>query len=203
MPKRQYYIPHDFYNMKSDDELTILPRFKTRQHTLESACGPNALLMAMRYLGDDELTESDLFDAVHCRTNIGTRLDDIVNFLRSRNYNLETSIDHPKDIKGLCFSTMEDFRDFVIKNLRQGYPIIVETIFFGGHYQVIIGYDQRSTEGFHEDMLILADSSDYGDGKIDGYEYCNAFKFYTMWFDDRYLPIEHRQQPYIVLKERK
>lgn len=45
MAKRDYYIKHDFYNLKSDEELTILSNFKTHQWTINCACGPNAILM--------------------------------------------------------------------------------------------------------------------------------------------------------------
>lgn len=44
MAKREYYINHDFYNLKDDEELTILSDFKTHQMTLSGACGPNATL---------------------------------------------------------------------------------------------------------------------------------------------------------------
>ena len=50
--------------------------------------------------------------------------------------------------------------------------------------------------------LIFADSSDHTDDYEDEYHYFLAFKFYKMWFDDRFLPGEHRMQPYIVVKEK-
>lgn len=203
MPKREYFVQHDFYNLKSDDELTILPKFRTRQHTLHSSCGPNAVLMILNYFGDDA-PEAEIYDAVHCRENIGTRLDDIAKYLRERGYEIETSIEHAKDADGKCFGNMAEFQDFVVRNLAAGHPILVESVYFGGHYQVIIGYDRRSEgDDYSEDILILADSSDTGDGNVDGYVIRNAYKFYYGWFDDRYLPVEHRQQPYIVVKGKK
>lgn len=39
MAKRQYYFKHDFYNLKSDEELTILSNFKTHQWTINCSCG--------------------------------------------------------------------------------------------------------------------------------------------------------------------
>ena len=84
---------------------------------------------------------------------------------------------------------------------KNGYPILVESVYYGGHYQVIIGYDSRTENGgYLNDVLIFADSSDKTDDYIDGYTYFSAFKFFRMWFDDRFLPIEHRQQPYVVVK---
>lgn len=83
---------------------------------------------------------------------------------------------------------------------KKSYPILVESIYYGEHYQVIIGYDRRSKNGFLNDILIFADSSDETDDYIDGYTYFSAYKFFKMWFDDRFLPVEHRQQPYAIVK---
>ena len=204
MSKRKYYYNYDFYNMKNDDELTILTNFKTHQWNLKSACGPNAILMIMNYFNDYSMTEKDIFDKVDCKNPGGTKIKNIVDFYRDNNYEIETSIEQPKTVNGKSFETMEEFKDFVIKNLKNGYPILVESVYYGGHYQVIIGYDKRTeNNGFRNDILIFADSSDETDDYIDGYVYFSAFKFFKMWFDDRFLPIEHRQQPYIVVKGKK
>lgn len=203
MAKRQYYFNHDFYNLKSDEELTILSNFKTHQWTINCSCGPNAVLMILHYFNDFSMIEEDVFNQVDCKIPGGTKIKNIVDFLRNNNYEIESSIEHPKTVNGKCFETMEDFRDFVIDNLKKGYPILVESVYYGGHYQVIIGYDRRSEDGFLNDVLIFADSSDETDDFVDGYTYFSAFKFFMMWFDDRFLPIEHRQQPYVVVKGKK
>lgn len=200
MPKRDYYIHHDFYHLKSDEELTILSNFKTHQWEIECACGPNAVLMILNYFHDYSMSEKDIFDQVDCKIPGGTKVKNIVEFFRDNHYVVQTSIEYPKSVNGKCFETMEEFRDFVIDNLRKGYPILVESVYYGGHYQVIIGYDRRSEEGFLQDILIFADSSDETDDYKDGYIYFSAFKFYRMWFDDRFLPVEHRQQPFVVVK---
>lgn len=202
MSKRKYYINHDFYNLESDDELTILSKFKTNQQTIECSCGPNAILMILNYFNDDQLSEEEIFKLVDCKIPGGTKIKNIVDFFRNRGYNIDTSIETQKTINGKVFDTMIEFRDFVINNLKNGYPILVESVYYGGHYQVIIGYDKRSEsdDKFHQDILIFADSADKTDDHIDGYTYFSAYKFFRMWFDDRFLPIEHRQQPYIVIK---
>lgn len=201
MAKREYYIKHNFYDLQSDDELTILTHFKTHQWTIECSCGPNAVLMILNYFNDYSLTEQQIFEQVDCKIPGGTKIKNIVDFFRANHYEVESSIEHAKTVNGKCFETMEEFREFVIENLKKGYPILVESVYYGGHYQVIIGYDQRSENGgFLNDVLIFADSSDETDDYKDGYVYFSAFKFFKMWFDDRFLPIEHRQQPYVVVK---
>ncbi len=201
MAKREYYFNHNFYEMQSDEELTILTNFQTHQRTLRCSCGPNAILMILNYYNDYAMSEEDIFTKVDCKIPGGTKIKNIVDFFRDKGYEVETSIEHSKTVNGKCFETMQEFKDFVITNLKMGYPILVESVYYGGHYQVIIGYDSRTeNDGYLNDVLIFADSSDNTDDYIDGYTYFSAFKFYKMWFDDRFLPIEHRQQPYVVVK---
>lgn len=199
--KREYYFNYDFYNMKSDEQLTILENFKTRQATLDYSCGPNAVLMILNYYNDYKMTEKEIFDVVKCKQPGGTKIEDIVAFFKKQNYVIETSIEQPRKENGKIFSTMNEFREFVISNLKKGNPILVESVYYGGHYQVIIGYDRRSEgEDYRNDILIFADSNDSTDDYRDGYHYFSAFKFYRMWFDDRFFPENQRVQPYIVVK---
>lgn len=199
--KRKYYYSYDFYNMKSDEQLTILSKFKTRQATLDYACGPNAVLMILNYFNDYEFSEKDIFDKVQCKQPGGTKIKDIVDFLKQNNYIIETSIEKQRKSSGKIFDTMNEFREFVVSNLKKGYPILVESVYYGGHYQVIIGYDKRSeNDEYKHDILIFADSNDSTDDYRDGYNYFSAYKFYKMWFDDRFFPENQRIQPYILIK---
>lgn len=202
--KREYYFNHDFYNMKSDEQLTILNNFKTRQGTIDYACGPNAVLMILNYFNDYSMTEKEIFDKVNCRQPGGTKIEDIVKLFKEKNYDIETSIEQSRKEDNKIFTSMNEFRKFVIANLQQGHPILVESVYYGGHYQVIIGYDKRSEgENFKNDILIFADSSDSTDDYVDGYHYFSAFKFYKMWFDDRFFPANQRIQPYVLVKGKK
>lgn len=200
--KREYYFNYDFFNMHSDEQLTILEKFKTRQGTIDYACGPNAVLMILNYFNDYSMTEREIFDKVNCKQPGGTKIEDIVNLLKEKRYIIETSIEKERKMSGKIFDTMSQFREFVISNLKKGYPILVESVYYGGHYQVIIGYDKRSENG-KNDIVIFADSSDSTDDYIDGYHYFSAYKFYRMWFDDRFFPQEHRVQPYVLVKGKK
>ena len=52
-----YYGNPDFYNMESDDQLTILKNFKTFQQTTEYSCGAASALMALTHFGIDSYSE--------------------------------------------------------------------------------------------------------------------------------------------------
>lgn len=193
---------YDFFNMESDEELTILPQFKTHQGVIPYACGPNAVLMILNYYDDFRFDESNLVSLVKCDGINGTKIKNIVDFFRDNGYEVQTSIEQMKSVEGRVFDSYTLCRDFILSSLKNGCPILVESVFYGGHYQVIIGYDKRSDDVFH-DMIILADPTDETDDKKDGYVYISAVLFFAMWFDDRYLPVEHRIQPFVVVSKKK
>ncbi len=200
--KREYYYNYDFYNMQSDEQLTILTHFKTKQATLEYSCGPNAVLMILNYFNDYSMNEKDIFEKVKCKQPGGTKIENIAKFFKENNYIIETSIEQTRKQSGKIFDTMNEFKEFIISNLKNGYPIMVESVYYGGHYQVIIGYDERG-DNYKNDVIIFADSNDSTDDYKDGYNYFSAYKFYKMWFDDRFFPENQRIQPYILVKGKK
>lgn len=59
-PDSKYYVNPDFYNMKSDDELTIISNFKTFHQTSEWSCGNATTLMVLEHFGIDDYSEWDV-----------------------------------------------------------------------------------------------------------------------------------------------
>ncbi|OLS03610.1 C39 family peptidase [Tissierella creatinophila] len=70
--KSKYYLNPDFYNMKSDDEVVIIPKFKTMQQTTEWSCGNAAALMVLNHFGTTDITEMDLAVAMKSSTDLDT-----------------------------------------------------------------------------------------------------------------------------------
>ena len=200
--KRKYFNSYDFYNMENDEEITILKNFKPIKGNIKDACGPYAVLMCLNYLGDYTYKIEEIYRLVKCEVKNGTKLNNIITFLRNNDYKILTNLDMYKNKDGKIFPDFSSFRDFILYNLNQNNPIIVESVYFGGHYQVIIGYDKRSNKD-NEDILILADSLDICDEVEDGYVFINALLFYNMWFDDGYLLKEERMEPFIVIMGKK
>ena len=204
MKKGNYYNKFDFFNITSKD-LTkgyIISNFKTYQQTQNKSCGPCCVKMVLEHYNKNvDYNESVLCSEMNTKDYpLGTALIDIISWLKQKGYKYISSIEYKKDKNGLCFSSYEKFRSFVLKNLKQGYPIIVENIEYGGHYRVIIGLDIQSKVK-EEDMLIFADPYDLNDcSDQDGYTFCSADKFYYMWFDEHCLNENERKQPFIVIK---
>ena len=95
----KYYRNPDFYNMKSDDEVTILSNFKTFQQTSEWSCGSATILMVLEHFGESRYGEWDIamksgagidFDvkgsepgSANNFPEYGTSTDDIIKFFES------------------------------------------------------------------------------------------------------------------------
>jgi hypothetical protein len=60
-----YYQHPDFYDMVTNDHLTILTHFKTFQQTTEYTCGPASALMVLTHYGITRYTEWDLAVGMH------------------------------------------------------------------------------------------------------------------------------------------
>ena len=86
---------------------------------------------------------------------------------------------------------------FVRETLTAGHPILVENIEWGGHWRVIIGYDDMKTENTLDDVLIMADPYDTSDHKQDGYTVNNAERFFSMWLDP-HMPEGQQEQAFII-----
>lgn len=56
----KFYKAPDFYNMVSDEQITIIPKFKTMQQTTEWSCGNVTALMVLENLGIKGFTEMQL-----------------------------------------------------------------------------------------------------------------------------------------------
>ena len=183
----------DFFNPKSQDGRIILKNFPTYQQSRENTCGPAAGLMVLYYYGEKSYTEEKLSELMGTKPYpIGTSLSGMVEFFKNIGWKVQSKLDHKR------FDEYDDFKNFVIKNLSENTPIMVENVEWGGHWRVIIGYDDMKTLSTLDDVIIMADPYDTCDHDQDGYTVNNGEKFYSMWFDHSMLPEEQRDQPFLI-----
>jgi hypothetical protein len=194
-----YYTTLDFFNMKSTDRLTILAKYKTYQQTTEVTCGPAAALTVLNYAGDRNWDELKIAKIMGTKPEVGTDTSGMVKFFKRIGWDVKSSITTAKK-DGTTFASVKEFKDFVITNLKNNTPIMVENIEWGGHWRVIIGYDNMGTETVADDVLILADSYDTADHFQDGYVVNPVEKFYYMWFDAHMLPEGQKTQQWVTAK---
>lgn len=178
-PDSPYFAHPDFYHMQSTDTLTILPAFKTMQQTSEWSCGVVSALMVLNYY--DALGNYNEETLAQMRSNglkpEATSLADLIKIFETvGGFHLESTYDYPGD-KIYDFMSLEKIRAY----LKDGIPVIVGWNDWGGHWQVIIGYDTMGTETEQDDVLIVADSYDTTDHNQDGYGIYPAERFFENW----------------------
>lgn len=217
--KSPYFPVLDFYNMKSTDTLTLLSKFKTYQQTTEYTCGAVAGLMVLHHFGETQYDELEIAEVMQThkdrnfsnkiefgvadeRGEYGTSTSGVVHFFESIGWDVTSSLTEA-DESGYTFGTPEEFREFVIKNLKDKTPIMVENIDFGGHWRTIIGYDTLGTDTIADDVIIMADPYDTSDHNQDGYIYTSAERFFYMWYDSHILPEAQKYQQWVVAKPKK
>lgn len=194
-----YYTSPDYYNLKSTATLTILPRYKTYQQTTEVTCGPAAALTVLQHFGNTDWEEYKIASIMETKPEIGTDTSGMVKFFKTIGWEVQSSLTAAgKD--GASFKSVHEFKGFIIANLKLNTPVMVENIDWGGHWRVIIGYDDMGTETTADDVIILADSYDTADHLQDGYVATPVEKFYYMWFDAHMLPKDQKKQQWLIAK---
>ena len=115
----------------------------------------------------------------HEEQHIGTCLDQIVDMFQAvGGFELETTYDYQENPDAITMS-------FIREHIEAGMPILVGWNDWGGHWQVIIGYDTMGTEYEGDDVIIVADPFDTTDHNQDGYGVYGAERFiYNFTFYD-------------------
>lgn len=177
-----YFSHLDFYNMPSNDTLTILPKFKTQQQSSEWACGVTAAVMVLNYF--DKLGDHNEETLAACRPE---GLTTKKGGLTPSSTSLRQMISVFENVGGFELTSTYDLGDEVYEKftlaairdyLKDGQPILVCWNDWHGHWQVIIGYDTMGTDFEYDDVLIMADPYDTTDHNQDGYGVYGAQRFY-------------------------
>ena len=191
------YFPRlDFYNGEITPTLKLIKRFRTCQQTTEYTCGAASLRMVLDHWGMADKTERALAEELDIRPEdnpkngaYGCSASAIETALKKRGIPVLPRQD---------FETPERFADFVKSRLEADCPLLVEWSAWGGHWTVIIGYDDMGTPAIYDDVLIMADPYDTSDHLQDGYAIVPAERFFYEWFDAGVLSPGIMRQQYLA-----
>ena len=197
----QYFKYIDVYNMESSGSLILLEKFKTYQQTSEYTCGLASLIMAAYYIDGNILNETDLAIKVKVSKTLGTNIVNLEKLIRDLGYEYESKSSFVNDNYPSNNSVI--FSEYIKESLRNKEPIIVLSNDWGGHYSVIIGYDDMGTEDYTgDDVLILADPYDTSDHSCDGYTIFSYERYYAQ-MQVTVFDIEGQDLNFIKLKRKK
>ena len=177
-----YFYKADFYNAQPGDGLYILPKFQTIQQTSWWSCGVSCTEMVLNYFGKRGDWNEEKLAAMredHEDLHIGTCLDQIIDMFDAvGGFELETTYDYEDNLDTINMA-------FIREHIAAGTPIVVGWNDWGGHWQVIIGYDTMGTEYEGDDVIIVADPFDTTDHNQDGYGVYGVERFiYNFTFYD-------------------
>lgn len=181
-PDSLYFNHLDFYHMTSTDTLTILTNFKTIQQSSEWSCGVASALMTLEWYGlRGDYTEETLASLrSNGTTPEATSLSQMIEMFEGvGGFTCYSAIDAGEDVYDIFTF------DYIQETLAAGNPIMIGWNDWGGHWQVIIGYDNMGTETAQDDVIIVADPYDTTDHNQDGYGVYPAERFlYNFTFYD-------------------
>ena len=184
-----YYKHLNFYDGNLPKTLHILPKFKTYQQTNPGTCGASASLMVLTYYNEKDITEDSL--AKETLRYPKTTAVEMVNVFKNRNYETISSLDSEE----LHWKNNNDFYRDVVAWIDKKIPIMIK---LGGHWSVIIGYDDfGKPEDIQNHVLILADSWDSHDHQQDGYIIYTFDYFWNLW-TNMAVNIEGLYQQFVV-----
>ena len=187
VPYSSYYSHFDFYHINSDTipSLTLLEQFRTTQQATEWTCGLASALMSIEWFGEnsDGFTEIDLAQMRQGGKAGATTVNGMEEVFETLNE------DHGGDwawftmrdldkwdgigdhylSAGTSFDPEDGLDGLIPYLLSKGIPMMIGWDEWGGHWQVIIGYDNMGTPETQDDVLILADPYDTTDHNMDGY----------------------------------
>jgi uridine kinase len=150
------------------DEKAIIDSMndKDRDYTCGPAC---ARTLVHYYTGYIDETEQDVATIMGTNINTGTTIDGMVRYFKDHlGWKVNNSM-----MEGSP-STYEDFKLFLDYNLSHGMCIMVENKAFGGHWRIIVGFNEDT------DTLTMVDPYN----KVGtGVTIVNARDFFTTWYD--------------------
>ena len=138
------------------------------QQSTDYTCGPAVAVGVARYLGM-EVDEMNVAREMATSPKVGTNPQQMAGWFIAKGFKVRWG---------------ENGSIGLLKeNLAQGIPTLVEWIDWGGHWVVVVGFDDKGTPETDDDDIIFADPWDRIDGVADGYTRFNLDRFEAMWFD--------------------
>lgn len=187
-PHSRYYVANDYFRIKSDATLHILPQFQTYQQTTEYTCGAASALMVLNWFGQKQYHEKAVAALLETHITKGSSVENIADLFDLIGWNVDYHASTHRR-----FQTVEEAEQAIIDYIDRGIPIMIDWVDWAGHWQVLIGIDTCGTDNPYDDVLIFADPYDVTDHKQDGYYTYPLGRFFGMWREG---PCAQKTQPY-------
>ena len=146
--------------------------------------------MVLHWYGtDEEYDELEIGKLAGIDTEKGTSVEGMANFFESIGWEVEFHAG-----TAYFFESIEEAESWLLAQLDEGKPVMVDWEDWAGHWQVVIGLDTCGTDDPYDDVLILADPYDITDHYQDGYYTFPMGRFFDMWREG---PCAQKTEPYV------
>ena len=139
----------NFYDIQPSPSFVSLG-VRGYQQTFDYSCGPSSVMSLLRWYGalaDQDMnreTEMRVMQGMHCNPNFGTRSQDMAAWLNDNGFDAQARVN----------GTVEQ----LIGHLKNGIPVLVEWLDWGGHWVVLTGAflsdDDRESTLFFADPAV-------------------------------------------------
>ena len=203
----------DFHNgidtstgKKISDTLLLINGFDTYIQNQSYTCGDVAAMLVENYYtggGMNEAKVKSLETALGTTDWCGTGTETVKAYFDSLGWYTLTNYGKYDETKAGVNKTNEYYTwpidcdtcayeplKFLKDNVAAGMPTLVECLDWGGHWLVVVGYDDMGTSNFNskddirDDVIIMADPGDKTDHNWNGYYIFPAARFLYEWYDD-------------------
>jgi hypothetical protein len=195
-----YYTGEALNGKTKSPSLSLIKGFDTYLQNQSYTCGCVAAMMTEHYYSGcnmDEDKVAELMEAMGSTADYGTDTISMRKYFDDMGWSTEVNYINEEDAPDEGLNPKVDgvekpyeALEFLKNNVDNGIPTIVEWIDWGGHWQVVVGYDDNGTNdfstknGIRDDVIIMADPADKTDHNWDGYYVVPAARFLYMWYDD-------------------
>jgi len=209
-----FYNFYDYYNYKNGtsteptNTLKMIENFKTEQQATEWTCGCTSAMMVMEHFGMNSNGTNPLESEITLSYNRQNgepgatylygmkRMFNYMNKMHDQQWTYLTKNDLTdpnsdwstiKGTSGKEYSLQGGSSDngLIPYFINNGIPVMVGSDEWGGHWQVIVGYDDMRTARTQDDVIILADPYDTTDQNDDGY-FVKGFERLVYGWDSSY-----------------
>lgn len=187
----------NYYEMKANPGYISLG-VKGYQQTTDYTCGPAAVMSLLHWYHKLDASQLTAETEMRIAREMGTRPMESVQPGTTTEEMSRWLQDHGFGVAAGEDGSLEQLRGY----LKQGIPVLVEWMDWGGHWVVVTGYyagGEEPEKGM--DTIFFADSGTHWTGlnNPEGITSFNAWRFQDMWFDAKYLnPGRLTNRVYIV-----
>lgn len=169
----------EMFNPGSSKLITLPSTFRAYKQSDNEASGPASIMVLLSYYGSDGIFTEDIVKSMkskHEAFHIGTCINQMKEILTTLKIKYWTD----ENYKAIPQLENENVGIGLIeKAIDEGYPVIVGWDKNPGQWSIVVGYDNKATEGVEDDIITMVNTD--SEPNTDTYYKVQAHEFIDKW----------------------